>query len=31
MKFTYYFAEISGKVPMMEFLNILFIKERAKI
>ncbi|MBF8276137.1 MAG: hypothetical protein HW390_1210 [Candidatus Brocadiaceae bacterium] len=31
MKFTYDFAEISGKVPMMEFLDILFTKERAKI
>jgi len=31
MKFAYDFAEISGKVPMMEFLDILFIKERAKI
>ena len=30
MKFTYDFAEISGKVPIIEFLDTLFIKERAK-
>jgi phage-related protein len=31
MKFTYDFAEINGKVPMIEFLESLSIKERAKI
>jgi hypothetical protein len=31
MKFTYDFAEVGGKIPMMEFLDILFTKERAKI
>ena len=31
MKFTYDFAEINGKVPMIKFLDSLFIKERAKI
>jgi phage-related protein len=31
VKFTYDFAEISGKVPMIEFLDTLSIKERAKI
>ncbi len=31
MDFTYDFAEISGKVPMIEFLESLSIKERAKI
>lgn len=31
MKFTYDFAEINGKVPMIEFLDSLSIKERAKI
>ena len=30
-KFTYDFAEINGKVPMIEFLDNLSIKERAKI
>lgn len=31
MKFTYDFAEINDKVPMIEFLDSLSIKERAKI
>ncbi|HLG29403.1 MAG TPA: type II toxin-antitoxin system RelE/ParE family toxin [Candidatus Brocadiales bacterium] len=31
MEFTYDFAEINGKVPMIEFLDSLSIKERAKI
>ncbi len=31
MKFTYDFADISGKVPMIEFLESLSVKERAKI
>ncbi|MBI4685407.1 MAG: type II toxin-antitoxin system RelE/ParE family toxin [Nitrospirae bacterium] len=31
MKFTYNFAEINGKVPMIEFLDSLSLKERAKI
>ncbi|MEK7238333.1 MAG: type II toxin-antitoxin system RelE/ParE family toxin [Nitrospirota bacterium] len=31
MKFTYDFARINGKVPMIEFLDSLSIKERAKI
>ena len=31
MKYTYDFAEINGKVPMVEFLDSLSIKERAKI
>jgi len=31
MKYTYNFAEVSGKVPMIEFLDSLNIKERAKI
>lgn len=31
MKFTYEFAKINGKVPMIEFLESLSIKERAKI
>ncbi len=31
MKFSYDFAEINGKVPMIEFLDGLSIKERAKI
>jgi phage-related protein len=31
MKFTYDFAKINGKVPMIEFLDSLSIKERAKI
>ncbi len=31
MKFTYDFAEINGKVPTIEFLDSLSIKERAKI
>ena len=31
MKYSYNFAEINGKVPMIEFLDSLTIKERAKI
>lgn len=31
MKFTYDFAEINGKVPMIKFLDNLSLKERAKI
>lgn len=31
MRFTYDFAEVKGKVPMIEFLDGLSIKERAKI
>ncbi|MCL5978208.1 MAG: type II toxin-antitoxin system RelE/ParE family toxin [Nitrospirae bacterium] len=31
MKFSYDFAEINGKAPMIEFLDSLSIKERAKI
>lgn len=31
MNFTYDFAEINGKVPMIEFLESLSLKERAKI
>lgn len=31
MKFTYDFAEINGKVPMIEFLESVTVKERAKI
>ncbi len=31
MKYSYDFAEINGKVPMIEFLDSLTIKERAKI
>ncbi|MBI5047930.1 MAG: type II toxin-antitoxin system RelE/ParE family toxin [Deltaproteobacteria bacterium] len=31
MKFTYDFAEINGKVTMIDFLDSLSIKERAKI
>lgn len=31
MKFTYDFAEINGRVPMIEFLESLSLKERAKI
>lgn len=31
MKFAYDFAEINDKVPMIEFLESLSIKERAKI
>ncbi|MBI4710114.1 MAG: type II toxin-antitoxin system RelE/ParE family toxin [Nitrospirae bacterium] len=31
MKFTYNFADINGKVPMIEFLDSLSIRERAKI
>jgi phage-related protein len=31
MKFTYDFAKINGKVAMIDFLDSLSIKERAKI
>lgn len=31
MKFTYDFSEVNGKIPMIEFLDSLSIKERAKI
>lgn len=31
MKFAYDFAELSGKIPMIEFLDGLSVKERAKI
>ena len=31
MKFTYDFAEMSGKVLMIEFLDGLSVKERAKV
>jgi len=31
MSFTYDFAEIDGKVPMIEFLDGLSVRERAKI
>lgn len=31
MKFTYDFAEVNNNVPMIEFLDSLFVKERAKI
>lgn len=31
MKFIYNFAEINGKAPMIEFLDSLSIRERAKI
>jgi hypothetical protein len=31
MNFTYDFAEINGKAPMIEFLESLSLKERAKI
>ena len=31
MRFTYDFAEVKGKVPMIEFLGDLSIKERAKV
>ncbi len=31
MDFTYDFAEINGKAPMIEFLDGLSVKERAKI
>ncbi|MBI5681815.1 MAG: type II toxin-antitoxin system RelE/ParE family toxin [Deltaproteobacteria bacterium] len=31
MKFTYDFAEVNGKVAMLDFLDSLSIKERAKI
>lgn len=31
MKFTYDFAKVNGKVPMIEFLDSLSVKERAKI
>ena len=31
MSYTYDFAEINGKVPMIEFLDSLSVKERAKM
>jgi phage-related protein len=31
VRFTYDFAEVKGKVPMIEFLEDLSIKERAKV
>jgi len=31
VKFTFDFAEINGKVPMVEFLDGLSVKERAKV
>jgi hypothetical protein len=31
MRFTYDFAKINDKVPMIEFLDSLSVKERAKI
>lgn len=31
MKFSYDFAEINSKVPMIELLESLSVKERAKI
>jgi len=31
MKYSYDFAEVNGKVPMIEFLDTLSSKERAKI
>ncbi len=31
MRYSYDFAKISGRVPMIEFLDSLSIKERAKI
>ena len=31
MNFIYDFAEVDGKIPMIEFLDELSIKERAKI
>ena len=31
MRFTYEFAEVNEKVPMIEFLDELSIKERAKV
>lgn len=31
MRFTYEFAEIDGKVPMIEFLDGLSTRERAKV
>ena len=31
MRFTYDFAEVNGKVPMVEFLEGLAVKERAKV
>ena len=31
MRFTYEFAEVQGKVPMIAFLDGLSIKERAKV
>ncbi len=31
MRFTYDFAEVRGKVPMIEFLEGLSVRERAKV
>jgi phage-related protein len=31
MRFTYDFADVNGKVPMIEFLDSLAVKERAKV
>lgn len=31
MKFTYDFADVNGKIPLIEFLDTLSVKERAKI
>ena len=31
MRFSYDFAEVKGKVPMIEFLEGLAVKERAKV
>ena len=31
MRFVYDFAEVKGKVPMIEFLDSLAVKERAKV
>jgi phage-related protein len=31
MRFTYDFAEVEGKVPMIEFLEGLSVRERAKV
>ena len=31
MRFTYDFAEINRKVPMIEFLDALTVRERAKV
>ena len=31
MRFTYEFAEVTGKIPMIEFLEGLSMRERAKV